>query len=82
MDGPVDILVKEKADYAERFMSIAVQLMTFRIPVVYLSEFELSFTHCMVYRSMTPFDMTNELKNAIGVIWGKPHSKFLKLLFK
>ena len=82
MDGPVDILIKEKADYAERFMSVAVQLMTFRIPVVYFSEFELSFTNCMVYRSMTPFDMTKELKSALEVIWGKSHSRFLKLSFE
>lgn len=75
MDGPVSTLIKQEQNYGQKLATVVLHLMTMRIPVVYLTEFFVSFTNCVVYRSMTPINWNDELKNAIEVVWGKKHGK-------
>uniref|UniRef100_A0A7E4W1Z1 Helicase ATP-binding domain-containing protein n=1 Tax=Panagrellus redivivus TaxID=6233 RepID=A0A7E4W1Z1_PANRE len=69
IDGPIPALVKESHDFRTRLASIVVQLMTYRIPSVYLVAFLLSFTKCVCYRALAPINATEELQKRISDIW-------------
>jgi superfamily II RNA helicase len=69
IDGPVSQLVKEPSNFNSYLASIVIQLMTFHIPSVYLSGFEIGFTECVCYRAFSPLNMTPNLEKQIRDLW-------------
>uniref|UniRef100_A0A914XZG1 Helicase ATP-binding domain-containing protein n=1 Tax=Panagrolaimus superbus TaxID=310955 RepID=A0A914XZG1_9BILA len=69
IDGPIKELVKEQSQFKTYLASIVIQLMTFRIPSVYLAGFEITFTECVCYRTFSPINMTPNLEKQIRALW-------------
>uniref|UniRef100_A0A914RDV9 Peptidase A2 domain-containing protein n=1 Tax=Panagrolaimus davidi TaxID=227884 RepID=A0A914RDV9_9BILA len=69
IDGPVKTFVKEQSKFQDYLASLVIQLMTFGIPCVYLTGFEISFTECVCYRTFSPLNMTPNLEKQICALW-------------
>ncbi|KAI1712367.1 DEAD/DEAH box helicase domain-containing protein [Ditylenchus destructor] len=69
MEGAKAPFLDEKIDFTSKFVSAAVHLLTFSIPVVFFNAFKVNFSNVMAYRLSTVPIMIANLDRKIANVW-------------